>query len=602
MFDGPHMSEKSLTPWAVVRQGSLLVWRFVKKRPWAFVIGAVGAAMFAAAVIAVSRAVGWVTAEVIIPVLDEGLQPDLLAVGAVLLVGVSVFKAVGVVVRRTAAGWFHYAATRDVRNELLAHQLTLKMSWFNRQSTGDLLAVADSDVQQGAAVLSPMPYAAGVSFLLVGAVVMIFAIDPWLGLGAVIGLIVVIVVDVHGSWVTYGMWERVQAARGKVSSVAHESFDGALTVKALGREGLVSKRFREESDILRDRNIAVNSTWTKYHVIIRAMPQVLIVVLMVVGAARIDAGAIDAGDMVTVAYLLSLLSFPVQVIGYVLWDLAASLAGWRRVQAVLDADEHMEHGERRAARKRRAAPVVGSTVDFGYDDEPVLRGLDLDIRAGATIAIAGPTGSGKSTLCLLLARLWDPASGAVYLEGRDLRSFAASELPNEVSYVPQGAFLFDASVRENITLGESFTDTEVEAAVALAGAESVVGGLADGLDTELGERGTILSGGQRQRLALARALVRKPRLMILDDATSAVDPSVEARILKALKSAALPSTIVVVAYRPASIRLADEVIYIDAKTIVGQGTHSELLDSAPGYARLVQAYEEEALRLRREAP
>jgi ABC-type multidrug transport system fused ATPase/permease subunit len=430
---------------------------------------------------------------------------------------------------------------------------------------------------------------------------MITVIDPWIALGAAVGLLIAIVIDIHGSWVTYGMWEEVQRGRGKVSSVAHESFDGALTVKSLGREQYVSDRFQEASDTLRNRVIDVNSTWTRYQVIIRALPQALILVLLVVGASRIDAGSMSPGNVVTVTYLLSLLAFPIQLIGFVLWDLAGSLAGWRRVQAVFDADEFMEFGDRSADVRRRPAPVVGTTLGFGYDVEPILTGLDIDIRAGTTLAVVGPTGSGKSTLCLLLARLWDPDSGAVHLEGRDLRTFAASELPKEVSYVSQSAFLFDTTVRGNITLDEDFSDEEVAIAIRLAGAADFIEQLPEGLQTQLGERGTTLSGGQRQRLALARALIRKPRLMVLDDATSAVDPSVEAEILKALKGAELPSTIVVVAYRPSSIKLADEVVYLDRKRILGHGTHSELLRSEPGYARLVQAYEEEALRLQQEA-
>jgi ABC-type multidrug transport system fused ATPase/permease subunit len=193
--------------------------------------------------------------------------------------------------------------------------------------------------------------------------------------------------------------------------------------------------------------------------------------------------------------------------------------------------------------------------------------------------------------------LWDPDSGSIRLAGRDLRQFARSELPKEVAYVSQTAFLFDATVRENVTLDANYSDEEVATALRLAHADQFVSELPDGFYTELGERGTTLSGGQRQRLALARALIRKPRLLILDDATSAVDPSVEAEILRSLKSAALPSTIVVVAYRPSSIRLADEVVYIDKKRILAHGIHDELIETEPGYARLVQAYEEEARRL-----
>jgi ABC-type multidrug transport system fused ATPase/permease subunit len=324
----------------------------------------------------------------------------------------------------------------------------------------------------------------------------------------------------------------------------------------------------------------------------------LIIVLIVVGAARVTAGAVTPGDIVTVVYLLTLLAFPIQLIGFVLWDLAGSLAGWRRVQEVLDSDAHVIYGSEPASTDGGAAPVTGETVGFSYEDEPVLADLHLDLAAGTTLAVVGPTASGKSTLGLLLARLWDPDSGTIHLEGRDLRLFARSELPKEVAYVAQNAFLFDATVRANVTLDGDFSDEDVIRALKLAGAERFVSELSAGLDTELGERGTNLSGGQRQRLALARALIRKPRLLILDDATSAVDPSVEAEILRSLKSAELPSTIVVVAYRPASIRLADEVVFVDDKRILGHGTHDELVRSSPGYARLVSAYEEEAKRLR----
>jgi ATP-binding cassette subfamily B protein len=591
------MSERVMTPAAVLRDGIKLIGRFVRMHPLAFTIGVVGAAAYAGGIIVSSWVIGWVTDNVIIPTLDEGEEPDLVLVAGLAILGVSLLKAIGIVVRRTSAAYLTGATRRDIRNRLLAHELTLKMSWFNRQAIGDLLAVADADTDQGTGVLGPLPFATGVSLLLVGTIALIFSMDPWLGLGAVLGLAIFIVIDVRGSWITFSMWEEVQKRRGRVASIAHESFDGALTVKALGREGFVAGKFGVASDDLRDRIIDVNSTWAKYQVIIRALPQMLIVVLLVVGAARVAAGVVSAGDVVTIAYLLTLLAFPIQLIGFVLWDLAGSLAGWRRVERVLDADDYVEWGDRTASPRASAARVEGQTVEFAYDDEPVLSDLDLALSAGITLAVVGPTGSGKTTLGLLLARLWDPDSGSIQLEGRDLRQFARSELPKEVAYVSQNAFLFDASVRENVTLGGPYAEGEVWRALRLAAADEFVGALPNGLDTELGERGTTLSGGQRQRLALARALVRKPRLLILDDATSAVDPSVEAEILRALKGAELPATIVVVAYRPSSIRLADEVVYVDHKRILGHGIHDQLIETEPGYARLVHAYEEEAKRL-----
>lgn len=597
------MQQPELTPWSVLRGGGRLIWRFVRRHPVSFSLAVLGAATYAAAIIVASLVIGWVTDTVVIPVLDEGESyTDLLLPAALAILVVAIIKAVGIVVRRTSAGYLQLRTRQDIRNDLLDHELSLKMAWFNRQSIGDLLAVADSDVDQGTGVLGPLPYATGVILLLIGSLVMITLIDPWIGLGALIGLLIMIVVDIKGSWVTYRLWEKVQDARGKVSSVAHESFDGALTVKSLGREQYVSDRFRVVSDDLRDDLITVNSTWASYQTVIRALPQAISIVLIVVGAVRIDAGVLSPGDLVTVAYLLALLAFPIQLIGFVLWDLAGSQAGWRRIEDVFAADEFVGYGELEATPGRGAAPVVSEQVEFAYEvGEKVLQNLDLDLDAGVTLAVVGPTASGKSTLTRLLARLWDPDSGGIRVDGRDIREFALSELPREVSYVSQEAFLFDDTVAWNIALGDEFTHEQIETAARLAGADDFIGDLPDGYQTELGERGTTLSGGQRQRIALARALIRKPRVMILDDATSAVDPSVEAEILRSLKSAALPSTIVVVAYRPASIRLADEVVYVDDRTVVAHGTHTDLLRTQPGYARLVQAYEEDARRMEQEA-
>jgi ABC-type multidrug transport system fused ATPase/permease subunit len=298
---------------------------------------------------------------------------------------------------------------------------------------------------------------------------------------------------------------------------------------------------------------------------------------------------------VTALYLLSLLTFPIQLIAFVLFDLAVAIPAWERVAAVLEASEMVQYGGETANRGAGAAPVDTDQVSFRYeDDEAVLSDVVVDIPAGRTVAVVGPTGSGKTTLTLLMARLWDPGSGRITIDGRDLRDFARYELPREIAYVAQTAYLFDDTALGNVTMGLDLPMDEVRAAARLAGAEEFIEELPDGYATRIGERGASLSGGQRQRIALARALVRRPRLLIMDDATSAVDPSVEAEILRGLRSSELPSTIVIVAYRPSSIRLADEVVFVEDGRVAGQGTHAELLSAQPGYARLVQAYEHEA--------
>jgi ABC-type multidrug transport system fused ATPase/permease subunit len=270
------------------------------------------------------------------------------------------------------------------------------------------------------------------------------------------------------------------------------------------------------------------------------------------------------------------------------------VVGFERVTRVLEATGEMPYGDARPTPRAGGARLDVDRVAYSYDGRtPVLRELTFTAAPGRTVALVGATAAGKSTLTTLLTRLVDPDDGAVRLDGTDLRDFAPGVLAGSVAIVPQTAFLFDDTVRDNITLGAGIADDEVWAALRTAQAEGFVAALPHGLDTQLGERGTSLSGGQRQRISLARALVRHPRLLILDDATSAVDPEVEARILAALRDeAGAGSTLVVVAYRKATIGLADEVIHLADGRVVDRGTHQELLERSPAYADLVNAYEQ----------
>jgi ABC-type multidrug transport system fused ATPase/permease subunit len=581
-----------------LKGGIKLIARFVKARPWTFAVAVTGAAMFASAIVLAALVIGHITDTLIIPVLDQGASPvGLLGPAIWLIMAVALWKSIGIIIRRVGASWLQMNTQADVRMRLIEHKLGLKLSWLQTRTTGDLLAVTDSDASQAIWILGPLPYGTGVSLLLVGTVIMIFTLDPWLGLLTLLAVAAIVAMEIKGSWAMFAQFETVQELRGDLSSVAHESFDGALTVKALGREDFEAERFGGTVDRLRDELVRVGRKFANYRSFADALPLVSTIVLIVAGSIRVAEGDLSAGDMVTVAYLFSLSAVPVRLVGYVLWEMASSLAGWERVETVLSVGDAVEYGALRAVPEVSGADVVGRELDFAYDaDNPILRSLRFDIPAGKTVAVVGPTGAGKTTLTLLLARLWDPGSGSISLDGRDLRDFARSELSTEVAYVSQQAFLFDDTVIGNITLGAGIPAEDVQSAARLAGADEFIAELPDGYDTRIGERGTSLSGGQQQRIALARALVRRPRLLILDDATSAVDPSVEAAILRRLKSAELPSTVVLVAYRRASVMLADEVVYIDGGRLVGYGSHEQLMVSQPGYARLLRAYEEEAER------
>jgi ATP-binding cassette subfamily B protein len=257
----------------------------------------------------------------------------------------------------------------------------------------------------------------------------------------------------------------------------------------------------------------------------------------------------------------------------------------------------MPYGDGVLADAGAGARLDVSHLSYSYPGAPpLLQDLTFSVPAGRTVAVVGATASGKSTLTALLLRLVDPEAGRVLVDGTDLRELAPGALAAHVALVPQQAFLFDDTVRGNVALGADVPDDDVWAALRTAQADGFVAALPDGLDTRLGERGTSLSGGQRQRLSLARALVRRPRLLVMDDATSAVDPEVEGRILAALRGsdpASGDATVLVVAYRKATIALADEVVYLRSGRVDDQGTHTELLARNPGYADLVNAYEQE---------
>ncbi|MFV1999815.1 MAG: ABC transporter ATP-binding protein [Acidimicrobiia bacterium] len=580
----------------VLGGGLHLTWGFVRHRPWSFALAVGGAILFVSAIVASAVVVGRIADSLIIPVLADGESIDGKLIPAVgLIVGVALWKAIGITIRRGAAGWLQYGTRSDARKHLIDHQMRLDLAWHDRRSTGDLLSVSEVDTNQGTFVLAPFPYATGSALLLIGTILLVGATDLYLGLVMLVGLILMVGIDINGAFRTFQPFVEVQDERGVVSEIAHESIDGALTVKALGRGAEETERFARSANRLRDKILYVNTIWVGYRAVVESLPSILTIVILIVGVYRMSTGAVTAGDLVTIAYLLSLMTMPMSLLGFVIWEMAHSLAAWQRVQAVLDSDSVVEHGDATASPDTRGGAVDSESVSFGYDDSvSVLTDVNIDILSGKVVAVVGPTGSGKSTLALLLARLWDPRLGSITVDGRDLRDFARTELAGEVAFVAQESFLFDDTIEGNITLGADIPHGDVLEAARLAGAARFINELDYGYDTRIGERGTSLSGGERQRVALARALVRHPRVLVLDDATSAVDPSVESEILRGLRTSNLPSTVVIVAYRRSSISLADEVVFMEEGRVVAQGTHDELMTTQPGYARLLTAYEDEA--------
>lgn len=565
----------------------------IRTEPRLFTIGTIGSSLFGLLIIANSYVVGWVIGHIVVPAFaSHRVSAGRLALVAAIFLGISGLRVASIFGRRLGAGYMQFRLQARYRSAVTRRYLSLPPAWHQRHATGTLLSNANSDVEAAWVPIAPLPFAVGTIVMLIAALVSLFATDWVLALvGATL------FPSLFGLNLVYSRRMsprqiRAQRTRARVSAVAHESFDGALVVKTMGREADESRRFAVFVDELRDSLIAVGRLRGLFDPLMDMLPSLGTLAVLLLGAWRLQTGAIEVADLVSVAFLFTVLAFPVRAIGWVVAELPRSVAGWDRVQAVLGAEGDLTYGEG-SLPGSGPAELRFDRVTFRYGDGPaVLHDVSFTVPSGRTVALVGATGSGKSTIASLAVRLVDPESGTVAVDGVKLPDLALSALAGTTALVPQIPFVFDDTVRGNIALDRpEIDDDRVRAALALAQADRFVDGLPAGLDTAVGERGTSLSGGQRQRLTLARALAGRPRLLVLDDATSAVDPRVEAAILGALRGTDSGASILVVAYRRATIALADEVVYLERGRVVATGTHAELMATRDGYRELVTAYE-----------
>ncbi|WBB80049.1 ABC transporter ATP-binding protein [Micromonospora sp. WMMD882] len=590
----------------VLARGLRVLGRAIREQPRIFAVAVAGSVLFGAMVIGSAYVIGAVVGDVVVPSVTRGaVEVQALALAAAVLIGISLLRVVAIFGRRLGAGYMQYRLQASYRRQVTRRYLDLPLSWHQRHATGTLLSNANSDVEAIWYPIAPLPFAVGTLVMVVGAVAALFATDWALALVGLAVFPALFTLNVVYSRRMAPRQARAQRLRAEVSGIAHESFDGALVVKTMGREAQETRRFGARAGELRDALISVGRLRGLFDPLLETLPSVGTLAVLVVGAARLSQQAITVAELVSVAFLFTVLAVPVRAIGWVLAELPRSVAGWDRVQQVLGATGEMTYGGRTLDPAAGAATLAFADVSFHYEPAEahlpgaqVLGEVTFTVPAGRTVALVGPTGAGKSTIAALAVRLVDPDRGTVALDGVDLRELAGAALAGDVALVAQVPFVFDDTVRANITLDRAgIGDDDVWAALRLAEADGFVAALPDGLDTMVGERGTSLSGGQRQRLTLARALAGRPRLLVLDDATSAVDPRVEAAILAGLRGAAADggaagASILVVAYRRATIALADEVIYVEQGRVVARGTHADLLATVPGYVDLVTAYEQ----------
>lgn len=596
---------------ALLGNGRHLIGRQLKRAPREFTFGGIGTTLFAGMTILSSFVLGWVTDEMLIPAAESGqVAATALWTTVAVILGVSAFNGVGVAMRRIGAYYAQHRIQYRDRVDVTSRYLELPIEWHRRHPTGQLLANANEDVEAASFIAAPLPMAFGVILMLVGTAVILIITDPFL---AFIGFLVgptLLVINYTFQKRMRAVAARAQSLRAEVADIAHESFDAALVVKTLGRENDEVGRFGQRSDELRDRMVEVGRLRAAFDPIIEALPNIGILAVLVVGAWRVDQGLLTPGALVTFAYLFRLIALPMRVFGWLLGELPRSVVGLNRVESVIGDQERVVYGQTTPGAQGGAgasADTIAYTYpESAYEDLGAMavqatpngadtRGIEsvtLDVAPGKTVALVGPTGSGKSTIAHLLVRLFDPDTGEICLDGHTLVDLERDILAKSVSIVFQETFLFNDTIYNNITLDEQFDENQVVAAAELARAHDFIVGLEKGYATVVGERGAALSGGQRQRVAIARALIRQPRLLVLDDATSAVDPAVESQILAGLRN--LDTTVVIVAYRRSSIVLADEVIYVEDGRVIDRGTHEALYTSLPAYQRLIDAYERES--------
>lgn len=536
--------------------------------------------MFALATVASSFAIRWVIDNVILPRFEVGdVATGTVATGVAMIIGIGVVRAVGVVFRRAYASSGMWQVAETYTNQVVDRLVRQPVAWHRRHPDGDLVARAGVDSETTVSVIAPIPFASSTVLMIIVSTVWLFLTDIPLGIVAVIVFPLVVATNVVYERTVSGHYTEAQARLGEFSAAVHESFEGVQLVKAYGAEERETVRLARLADRVRASRVEAISRRSWFDAVTDMLPAFANIALVLLGAIRVQSGDVTVGEFSSVVFLFTLLVLPLRLIGYALSELPRSMAAWVRIQAVVNEPVEADPLDS-VERSTRGAGVVLDHVGYSHPDASTsaLVDVDLTLASGTITALVGPTGSGKSTLADIVLGLTAPTTGRV--------SLAAGAR----SIVLQEAFLVAGTVRDNIAFGGDPSDDEIWTALHRAAGDDFVRALPQQLDTIVGERGVSLSGGQRQRVALARALVRTPAVLVLDDTTSALDPSTEATILDRLRTS-LDATVLMIASRPSTIALADDVVFMSNGRVTAHGSHAHLLATETGYREIVEAFE-----------
>jgi ABC-type multidrug transport system fused ATPase/permease subunit len=507
--------------------------------------------------------------------------------------------------RRLVAGKVSLGVEYDLRNRMYRHLHSLELAFFDSQQTGQLMSRATVDLQS---VRFFLGY--GLIFILQSAITIVIAsgvmilVDPLLAAVSLAPMPFVIWIAFRYGRLNRPASQEVQQRIAELTAEAEENIGGVRVVKAFAQEARQLHRFRHTARRVFDQSMISSRLRAFYSPFIAFLPQLGLAALIFVGGKQVIDNQLSEGDFVAFYGYVLMLTSPMRMLGIALGMAQRAVASGQRVFELLDREPRLTSAPGAPDLPPGGGRVELRDVAFGYDEGGlVLSDIDLTVEAGRTVALVGPTGSGKTTLVMLIPRLYDVTHGAVLVDGVDVRDVDSASLRSEVAVVSDDAFLFSASLRDNIAYARpEASDEQVVAAAERAGLDGVIDDLPDGLDTLVGERGLTLSGGQRQRVAIARALLAEPRILILDDATSSVDATTESRIKSALAEVMEGRTTFVIAHRLSTIALADDVVVLEDGRVAARGTHDELLERSELYREIAEKGLPDQVFLTREDP